>query len=153
MFPPPQDAVIMAEFAKEATAKLARRVIVYPFSSKLRNLEADIYGEDLDVNYPKEDSYETPCWLTELPSKQAELTRAGVDESRQLQLVFNRDLIEEAGKPLPRTGFHVLIENELYEIMQENPTQYFASIDRTFSWTCIVQRYRPSSIPPPTEAI
>lgn len=152
IFPAARDAESLATFGVELYTKTFRRVLVYPYNTTVTTLvgalAGDLYGEDLEKRFPFELSYETPVLIAYLPGWKAELTKMGVDDQRPLTIAFNPDIILNAGKPLPVTGFHVLIQNERYKILQENPTDYFSNIDRTFTHTCLTQRFRPTSVTP-----
>jgi hypothetical protein len=155
VFPPSGDFASLASFGKELFIKSFRRVIVYPFTTTIDNLEDsdDIYGEDFKKSFPLTEAFETACLIAALPSKKQGLTKEGIDETRELIAAFNKALLESQGKKLPDIGWHILIERERYKILSTNPTDYFANFDSTFTHTVNIMRYQPRSASPHSSTI
>lgn len=144
-FPSSTDATAFAYWNTEIYNLMFRRVMVFPYTTDKQNPD-NLYGEDMGEKWLEEDSYETPCYIADLPGWKTKVTPQGVDESRPLTLCFNKNLIEASGKPLPVTGFLIYLQNEYYRVMQENPIDYFANTDQTFTHIVLVQRYRTESV-------
>ena len=145
-YPAPPDADSWAFYQTEIFQTMMRRVIVYPFVTQVITLADNMYGEDMKQSWPEELSYETPVYIATLPGWKTKVTAEGVDEDRPLTMAFDKDLIFKANKPLPVTGYLIGLQEEYYRVMQENPVDYFANLDRTYTHLVLVQRYRTESV-------
>jgi len=145
-FPAPPDAEGWASFQSEIYSTMMQRVTVYPYTTKVVTLADNTYGEDMAQEWPEWLSYVTPVYIAVRPGWKTKVTAEGVDEERPLTLCFDRDLILKSGKPLPATGFLIYIQGEYYRVMQDNPADYFANLDRVFTHVVLVQRYRTESV-------
>jgi len=159
-FPSPVDSNFFAHINHEVYSLMMREVTVFPYSTQVTSTDAhllpdgglgvvpteNLYGEDMKEKWLESDSYVTPCYIASLPPWRTKVTAEGVDEDRPLTLYFDKELIEQRGKPLPAIGFLIFLQGEYYRVMEDNPTDYFANLDRAFTLICLVKRYRYESV-------
>jgi hypothetical protein len=171
-FPIPSDADGLAFFGLEIFETMFRRVRVHRWLPTVETQADNVYLEDLKGTWPADLAYDMPAFIAELPGWKAKLTKQGVDEERDLTIAFNQQLILAANQPYPTEGDLIEIftggdprsvkrpdggaltdpqnlgTSDFYKVHATNPADLFAnlSIDRTYTWVCLVKRHRYESV-------
>lgn len=132
------DVAYFSKINKEMYTLLFKKVkILY----KKRHKHDEIYGEDLNMLFSK--PFEIEGYIPSLAEYKAYSTRFGLDERRDLVIIFSKDLFLDSTKPLPQIGDRVEVQNDLFEIRQTNPGDYGSNLQLPLSHFCILHRVRP----------
>lgn len=133
---------------RELYARFMKIVDVYIYDKQTGD---QLYGENLDktfgnmkpTNIP---TYQIAAYFPELPEWKAKLTKFGLDEKRNFKAFFFYDSFAEAGVVRPSIGDHIVVEQECYKIVQDNPRDYFFNSQIPMTFEVELIRVRPESI-------
>jgi hypothetical protein len=109
---------------------------------KLIKSENDrLYGEDLNKQF--DTPYTIEGYIPDLPKWHLNQGKFGSDEQRNLRVFFSLDLVVESGRSLPDIGDRMVIQNDLYQVMQVNPSDFGSNLQLPLTHVCEIIRVRP----------
>ena len=100
-----------------------------------------LYGEDLNKQFAK--PYTLEGYIPDLPKWHLTQGKFGSDEQRNLRAFFSLELANADGKELPDIGDRMVIQSDLYEVVQVNPTDFGSNLQLPLTHVCEIIRVRP----------
>lgn len=134
----PDDVSWFGEINKQVSRLFFFPIKIYKLIKDDRD---NLYGEDLTRQF--EAPYTIEGYLPDLPRYHLAQGKFGADEARNLRVFFSLDLINEEQKPLPDIGDRMVIQEDTYQVMQVNPTDWGSNLQLPLSHVCEVIRIRP----------
>ena len=109
------------------------------------------YGEDPGLTFSggkfdNSPSYVINGYFKNLPNTKLKQTKFGLDEERNLTIMFFNFDFEEKGLQKPDVGDRIMLEGLLYDITQTNTTNYWGNSVIPMSYVCTIIRTRVDSI-------